>query len=58
MLMTLLIIGLDLLVGTQNVFKLPPFKDGIIIHSLVSILSCVSPFVSTPCHETCLPLSQ
>ena len=34
---------LDYVVGTLAVFKLPPLKDGISIHSLVSILSCVFP---------------
>jgi hypothetical protein len=37
---SLLITGFDLVVGTQNVFKLPPFKDGMIVH-LVSISPCV-----------------
>ena len=36
----------NFLVGTQNVFKLPPFKDVTIIHSLVSISSCVLPLFS------------
>src|SRR5712692_11884231 len=30
---------LDYSVGTLAVFQLPPFKDGISIHSLISILS-------------------
>jgi hypothetical protein len=40
---SLLISGLNLLVGTQNVFKLTPFKEGISTRSLKYQSHCVFP---------------
>jgi hypothetical protein len=38
---SLLTTGLDYLVGTQNVFKLPPFKDSKIIQLLrINLVVC------------------
>jgi hypothetical protein len=43
---------LDYFVGTLAVFKLPPFKDGIVI-SCISILLCV---FSLPLWPSCVPV--